>query len=908
VKSIPSRILRQRGIRYALTLCGLVVTSSVAAAQSGAIYVDASAAPGGNGTSWASAYRFLTDALVAAAATPGNDEIRCAKGTQRPDQSDASPSGTGLVSASFQVPSGVTLVGGFAGLGAPDPDFRDIVGHPTVLSGELGKATTLTDNALTIVSLVGGAVTLDGVTITDGYGVNAGGLVANSTDLVARDVRFLDNGSIASQTNGRGGAVFLIGGQAQFLRCEFSGNEARVGGAIACLVGAVTCLDCVFLNNVGVSHPAAAGTGGAIALDRSSATIRDCRFEGNASSVAGAISATDGSTTTLLIEDSAFQMNSASNDQFGGGALRSDAADLIVRRCVFVDNSSGASGGAIALLAGGLRARIAESLFVSNHASVGGGAIQAISNANLSLRGSTLVDNTSGAGSTLAFGATRSSIIGCIIRGSANPISFIGLRKPFVAYSNVSGGFEGPHNSSDDPRFVDPLGGDYRLAPDSPLIDRGPFGTAATALGTLDLDGSNRMISCRLDVGCYESQHAGPDCNGNGIPDGCDERTRLLEDCDGDGLLDRCPGDVDCDGNGTADACETAVRVVHATGILPGPQVGSDAEDLLEGVRPAGGEVTVVRVGGVTGGILAPIELLLDGAPVSITWTPEEGDSELPGSLAVVTATIPASAFNAAASDGTVLVTLRALASAPNDPATDLYTHARFEYPPATSEDCNLNGIPDACDIAAPLSDCDGNGILDACEVSASFEASSPVFAPTTAGVLRTFTLPSVPANATPVIVTLVARGNFSACNEFIDVLVDGVVVGPVFTCGFLNCVTIESGIIVPQHLWPPAGTPVTIGLRPSNAVDPVCVASFMEARVHYMTVTAGDADADGLLDACCRPDIDRSGVVDASDIAMLLGSWGSAEPTFDLDANGVVNGADLAMLLAAWGPCVGRP
>jgi hypothetical protein len=56
---------------------------------------------------------------------------------------------------------------------------------------------------------------------------------------------------------------------------------------------------------------------------------------------------------------------------------------------------------------------------------------------------------------------------------------------------------------------------------------------------------------------------------------------------------------------------------------------------------------------------------------------------------------------------------------------------------------------------------------------------------------------------------------------------------------------------------------------------------------------------------AKCPADLDESGVVDAADLAILLGQWG-ASGSADLDASGAVDAADLALLLGAWGGCAG--
>ncbi len=57
--------------------------------------------------------------------------------------------------------------------------------------------------------------------------------------------------------------------------------------------------------------------------------------------------------------------------------------------------------------------------------------------------------------------------------------------------------------------------------------------------------------------------------------------------------------------------------------------------------------------------------------------------------------------------------------------------------------------------------------------------------------------------------------------------------------------------------------------------------------------------------DAECPQDFDGDGDVDASDLAIVLGSWGPCEgcPT-DFNGDDIVNAADLAQVLGAWGLC----
>ncbi|MFO0826846.1 MAG: PQQ-dependent sugar dehydrogenase [Phycisphaerales bacterium] len=53
-----------------------------------------------------------------------------------------------------------------------------------------------------------------------------------------------------------------------------------------------------------------------------------------------------------------------------------------------------------------------------------------------------------------------------------------------------------------------------------------------------------------------------------------------------------------------------------------------------------------------------------------------------------------------------------------------------------------------------------------------------------------------------------------------------------------------------------------------------------------------------------CPSDLDHNGVVDAADLAIVLGAWGQFASSPDLDGNGIVDAADLAVLLGAWGQC----
>ena len=56
-------------------------------------------------------------------------------------------------------------------------------------------------------------------------------------------------------------------------------------------------------------------------------------------------------------------------------------------------------------------------------------------------------------------------------------------------------------------------------------------------------------------------------------------------------------------------------------------------------------------------------------------------------------------------------------------------------------------------------------------------------------------------------------------------------------------------------------------------------------------------------LPTICPSDLDGDGIVGASDLAILLGAWGTANA--DLDGDSMTGASDLAILLGSWGSCV---
>jgi parallel beta-helix repeat protein len=240
---------------------------SLATAQA-VVYVDADAAAGGNGASWATAYKYLRDALGS------SREIWVAEGVYYPDQTNANPGGSGSRSDTFTLYSGCKIYGGFAGT-ETSRSQRNYHANRTILSGDLGENdlpsfTNYGDNSYHVVS--GGTLSslLDGLTIKAGAATAAGvaewGGGIFSTQAVVRNCVFTLNmaalyggGYSGSGTlinclfkNNRafdsGGGAYLENGV--ITNCAFYGNQAVLGGGAYCWGNGVTITNCTFTNNL----------------------------------------------------------------------------------------------------------------------------------------------------------------------------------------------------------------------------------------------------------------------------------------------------------------------------------------------------------------------------------------------------------------------------------------------------------------------------------------------------------------------------------------------------------------------------------------------------------------------------------------------------------------------------------
>jgi len=121
-------------------LAGLCLVLTLRATASGTIiYVDDDANAPGDGKSWATAYRYLQDALADAKTADKPMEIRIGQGIYKANQRTAQAGGSTWFNW-FKLTSGVALMGGYAGVsasGRADPNMRDTALYETILSVDL---------------------------------------------------------------------------------------------------------------------------------------------------------------------------------------------------------------------------------------------------------------------------------------------------------------------------------------------------------------------------------------------------------------------------------------------------------------------------------------------------------------------------------------------------------------------------------------------------------------------------------------------------------------------------------------------------------------------------------------------------------------------------------------------------
>ena len=462
----------------------------------------------------------------------------------------------------------VSIQGGYAGVGAADPNARDIVAYPSILSGDLGNNDPVfTDNAARVVRIPGGTqppaqtgdfanrANLDGFTIRDAHAtssmtVQGGGVTASAvsppgTSAIIRDCKITDN-----RANDGGGVAIQSGALVTFRQCEIYENDAVHGisigsgrGGAFYVAGTVKLLDCWVHDNEAV----AAGGGGMVFVS---------------------------SSTTSKVVSSIIQDNVA--DENGGGILlTSSTGTLELINSLLVGNSSDGSGGAIA--AGALNLQMTNCTVSGNSADTGGGIYYASSSTTSTIKNSILWDNT----------ATISD----------PEIDLTGSGTLTVSYSDIEGGWggAGSNNINSNPQFVG--SGDYHLlcgSPPSPCINAGSDAAVSSDSedvnenddemeDTPDLDLSYRIVNV-VDMGAYEKPQQTASCFASIAPSPCpdavvDTDDLLLVINSWGACAAPCPADL-AGSSGVVDTDDLLV-IINNWGACEGASQ-SECEDICE--------------------------------------------------------------------------------------------------------------------------------------------------------------------------------------------------------------------------------------------------------------------------------------------------------------------------------------
>ncbi len=362
------------------------------------IYVDDDANGANDGSSWHDAFNYLQDALYAAANTGGEaNNIRVAQGTYRPDRGQHQTPGDRT--ASFYLQSDVTLYGGFAGFGTPDPNVREPILFQTVLSGDLDgndvyvndprdllNEPTRAENSYNVVT----SSYSDATTVIDGFTITAGN-------------------AMISWPYGHGGGMFCYyNANCNVNNCTFIENTSRFGGGLAGNSGCnfLRVNNCTFLRN------AASSNGGAIDLYQSHyVVVADCSFIGNVGISAGAGGMSIVSSSSPTLANCIFSGNSA--DGYGGAMFNNNSSPHLIN-CTFNDNNANIEGGGI--------------------------------------------DNLN-----YSYPTITNSIVWGNTAPNGEQIYNDGTSTPTVSYSDIQGGYPGLGNIDADPCFVDADANDYHL-------------------------------------------------------------------------------------------------------------------------------------------------------------------------------------------------------------------------------------------------------------------------------------------------------------------------------------------------------------------------------------------------------------------------------------------------------------
>ncbi len=328
-------------------------------------------------------------------------ELRVAEGIYKPDEGTGQTPGDRF--ATFELVSGLTLKGGYAGIGHANPNDRNVDVYKTFLTGDLagndssvrnvrllGYDPNRIDNSYHVVS----AIEVQN-TIVDGFYIESGHANGDEEDDI---------------NHSNGGGFYCSGGSPQIMNCLFSQNTCSEYGAT-------------------------------IYLRSCTAEIAYCEIYGNSTPDDGGgifISGSEDAKCSPFINNCIIRNNWAGD---GSGGIRcDDYTEPIIRNCIIAGNASGDEGGGISCK-WTCWPQIENCTIVGN-SSVYGGGIHCIET-DVNMVNCIVWANTAKHGNQIALSQsnyfiTRLSVLHCCIQEDREGVYLSGGCTPEWPYSDTT--------------------------------------------------------------------------------------------------------------------------------------------------------------------------------------------------------------------------------------------------------------------------------------------------------------------------------------------------------------------------------------------------------------------------------------------------------------------------------------
>lgn len=418
----------------------------------GIVYVDSSAATGGDGSSWATALTELADALKTAKYDTAIHEIHVATGTYKPLYTADSLfcNSNDNRKKSFVIPDGVWVMGGYSnGAITYTGGYPQ---NPSILSGDIGIANNDNDNAYHVVIAAGtnsSNTRLYNFIIEKGRtDFNAGSMIVNGISISG-----VSGSGMANQANVQGSTANK---GADIVFCTFRNNSGYYGA-----------LSNIFCNNVLVFGTKvindSSAYGGIANLGPGTVTIDHSKISGNKALYYGG--GIYSNRCNLNLHNSLITGNYSYND---GGGIHTDSCT------VFIGNSTIASNKALYNFGG------------FNHYHASGAPVATITNSIIWGNNSSICYNIDTAYNPL-LSVNHSIVMGQTYNFGTDMIQMT-------------------------PDFINPIyaanapsdAGDYHLYTCSPAINAGSNSNFISPYMS-DLDGNIRINQNKIDLGAYEN-------------------------------------------------------------------------------------------------------------------------------------------------------------------------------------------------------------------------------------------------------------------------------------------------------------------------------------------------------------------------------------------------------------------